>query len=87
MGWGLQMANEETINLIINNETKEYPANITYAEIAKEYEKDARGGIAVACHDEHIRELFLEVGRSGKVDFMDFSTPSGHATYMRTAVL
>ena len=81
------MNREVTLKLTINGVEKEYPYGITYGEIAKEYEKDAIGGIAVALHGDNIRELFLEVCRNGRVDFLDFSTPVGHATYMRTAVL
>ena len=75
------------IKLNIRGTEKEYPEGITYAEIAKEYEKDAVGGIAVAGHEDRIMELFREVTRPGKVEFLDLSTTIGHAVYMRSAVL
>ena len=76
-----------TVKLNIDGIIKEYPVGITYAEIAKEYEADAVGCIAVAGHDDHLMELFRVVTRSGIVKFLDLSTAIGHAAYMRTAVL
>ena len=81
------MSRENTLKLTINGIEKEYPEGITYGEIAKEYEKDAVGGIAVANHDDHLMELFREVTRSGNVEFLDLSTAIGHSAYMRSAVL
>lgn len=81
------MSLENTLKLTINGIEKEYPEGITYGEIAKEYEKDAVGGIAVANHDDHLMELFREVTRSGNVEFLDLSTSIGHSAYMRSAVL
>ncbi|MCR4815504.1 MAG: nucleoside kinase [Lachnospiraceae bacterium] len=81
------MSRENTLKLTINGIEKEYPEGITYGEIAKEYEKDAVGGIAVANHDDHLMELFREVTRSGNVEFLDLSTSIGHSAYMRSAVL
>ena len=78
---------KNTVILNIDGIKKEYPIGITYAEIAKEYEADAVGCIAVAGHDDHLMELFREVTRSGIVKFLDLSDPIGHAAYMRTAVL
>lgn len=81
------MDREDKLLLTINGKEKEYPYGVTYGDIAKEYEKDAVGGIAVALHGDSIRELFLEVTRNGTIEFLDLSTSIGHATYMRTAVL
>ena len=81
------MSMDHTITLNIEGIEKEYPAGITYGEIAGEYENGKIGGIAVANHDDHLMELFREVTRSGKIEFLDLSTPVGHSAYMRTAVL
>ena len=78
---------ENTLKLKIQGREKKYPVGITYAEVAKDYEEGAKGGIAVALHDGMLKELFQEVKAGGKVEFLDFSTTIGSATYMRTAVL
>lgn len=71
----------------VGGKTREYPAGITFGEIARAYQKDYPEQIALAVRDGKIRELFKKVDRDCTVDFLTLADNTGHKTYNRTAIL
>ena len=71
----------------VGGKTREYPAGITYGEIATVYQKDYPHQIALAVRDGKIRELFKKVDRDCTVEFLTLTDDTGHKTYNRTAIL
>lgn len=71
----------------INGEVKEYPAGITFGEIAGMYQKDYPCQIALAVRNGKIRELFKKVDKDCTVEFLTVSDDTGHKTYNRTATI
>lgn len=78
---------EEMYKVTIGGETKEYANGITFAEIAKEHEKDYKEQIALAVRNGKIRELFKKVDKDCTIEFLTLSDDAGHKTYNRTATL
>jgi uridine kinase len=75
------------ITLVVQGKEYTYPAGITYGEVAKDFADKYAYPIAIANHNTRYRELFQEVDANGELEFLDFSTATGHSTYMRTAIL
>ncbi len=73
--------------LIIDGEKKEYPSDITWEDVAKEYQHKFSSPIAAVSFDGKIRELFKKVSRSGEVKFFTLSDNIGHLTYTRSATM
>lgn len=71
----------------VGGKTREYPAGITFGEIARAYQKEYPEQIALAVRDGKIRELFKKVDRDCTVDFLTLADNTGHKTYNRTAIL
>ncbi|MCR5675725.1 MAG: nucleoside kinase [Lachnospiraceae bacterium] len=76
-----------TVKLEINGETREYAAETTYEEIAREYQKDYPERIALVRLNGKIRELMHHVERDGKLEFLTLSDRAGHKAYVRTAIM
>lgn len=79
--------NNNSYTVTVGGKTREYPAGITYGEIATVYQKDYPHQIALAVRDGKIRELFKKVDRDCTVEFLTLTDDTGHKTYNRTAIL
>ena len=71
----------------VNGKTREYPAGITFGEIAGVYQKDYPHQIALAVRNGKIRELFKKIDRDCTVEFLTLADDTGHKTYNRTATI
>ena len=78
---------KQSFKVTVNGKTIEYPAGITYGEIAGVYQKDYPYQIAVAVRDGKIRELFKKIDRDCTVEFLTLADGTGHKTYLRTATI
>ncbi len=79
--------NRSSFFVTVGDKTREYPAGITYGEIASIYQKDYPYQIALAVRDGKIRELFKKVDKDCTVSFLTLTDDTGHKTYNRTAIL
>lgn len=82
-----KLENRNSYLVTVGGKTREYPAGITYGEIATVYQKDYPHQIALAVRDGKIRELFKKVDRDCTVEFLTLTDDTGHKTYNRTAIL
>lgn len=71
----------------VDGKTREYPAGITFGEIAGVYQKDYPYQIALAVRNGKIRELFKKVDRDCTVEFLTLADDTGHKAYNRTATI
>lgn len=79
--------NKNSYTVTVGNKTREYPAGITFGEIASIYQKDYPYQIALAVRNGKIRELFKKVDKDCTVEFLTLTDDTGHKTYNRTAIL
>lgn len=79
--------NKNSFFVTVGDKTREYPAGITYGEIARIYQKDYPYQIALAVRNGKIRELFKKVDKDCTVEFLTLTDDTGHKTYNRTAIL
>ena len=73
--------------LIIDGEKKEYPSDITYEDVAKDYQHKYDSPIVAVSLDGKIRELFKKVSRNGELKFFTLADTVGHQTYIRSTVM
>lgn len=71
----------------VDGKTREYPAGITFGEIASVYQKNYPHQIALAVRNGKIRELFKKVDQDCTVDFLTLVDDTGNKTYNRTATI
>jgi Uridine kinase len=71
----------------VDGKTREYPAGITFGEIARVYQKNYPHQIALAVRNGKIRELFKKVDKDCTIEFLTVSDDTGHKTYNRTATI
>jgi uridine kinase len=79
--------NKQSFLVTVNGKTREYPAGVTFGEIAGVYQKDYPYQIALAVRNGKIRELFKKVDRDCTVEFLTLADDTGHKTYNRTATI
>ncbi len=79
--------NKNSFFVTVGDKTREYPAGITFGEIARIYQKDYPYQIALAVRNGKIRELFKKVDQDCTVEFLTLTDDPGHKTYNRTADL
>lgn len=75
------------LNITIGKETKTYPENITFEEIAKEYQSAYDDSIALVTVDGKITELFKKAKKDCTVKFITLSDSIGHKAYARSAIM
>lgn len=75
------------MKVTIDGVIKEYPAGITYEEIAEEYQERQEGLIALVCVNGKIRELMKKLDRDCELRFFTLKDAVGHKTYVRTATM
>lgn len=83
----IKKENRNSFLVTVGDKTREYPAGITYGEIASIYQKDYPYQIALAVRNGKIRELFKKVDQDCTVEFLTLTDDTGHKTYDRTAIL
>lgn len=76
----------EMVKITIGDEVKEYPAGVSYAEVAEPYQSD-ENVIILAKVDNRLRELNKTVTKDCRVEFLNTSTPEGSLTYKRSVTL
>lgn len=69
--------NRSSFFVTVGDKTREYPAGITYGEIASIYQKDYPYQIALAVRDGKIRELFKKVDKDCTVSFLTLTDDTG----------
>lgn len=75
------------MKVTIEGITREYPEGITYEEIAKDYQEQYDGMIAVVCVNGKIRELIKRLDRDCELRFFTYKDSIGHKAYVRTAIM
>lgn len=78
---------KQSFLVTVNGKTREYPAGVTFGEIAGVYQKDYPYQIALAVRNGKIRELFKKVDQDCTVEFLTLADDTGHKTYNRTATI
>ncbi len=78
---------KESYLVTVDGKTREYPAGITFGEIARVYQKNYPHQIALAVRNGKIRELFKKVDKDCTIEFLTVSDDTGHKTYNRTAAI
>ncbi len=78
---------ENQVVVTIDGLKKEYPKDITYEEIAAEYQGQYAGLIAAVIVDGKIQELIKKVKKDCTITFVTLKDAIGHKTYSRTALL
>lgn len=75
------------MKVTIEGVVKEYPKGITYEEIAKEYQEQYEGFIAIANVNGKIKELIKTLDKDCEIEFFTLKDSIGHKTYVRTAIM
>lgn len=75
------------MKVTIDGVVKDYPAGITYEELAGEYQEQYQGLIALVCVNGKIRELMKKLDRDCTLRFFTLQDDIGHKTYVRTATM
>ncbi|MBO5146371.1 MAG: nucleoside kinase [Lachnospiraceae bacterium] len=82
-----QNSRKQSVMVTVDGKTREYPAGITFGEIASVYQKNYPHQIALAVRNGKIRELFKKVDQDCTVDFLTLVDDTGNKTYNRTATI
>ncbi len=77
----------EKYKLTINGIVKEYPEDMTYLELSKEYQEEYNHDIILATINGRLVELFKKVDQDGTVKFITTAQEAGSKTYMRGMIL
>lgn len=78
---------KNSYQVTFKGKTREFPAGVTFGEIAGIYQKEYEHQIALAVRNGKIMELFKKVDRDCTVEFLTLSDDTGAKTYNRTATL
>lgn len=78
---------KSSYQVTFKGKTREFPAGVTFGEIAGIYQKEYEHQIALAVRNGKIMELFKKVDRDCTVEFLTLSDDTGAKTYNRTATL
>ena len=73
--------------ITILGEQKEYADGTRFEEIAKEYQSQFHNTIALVTENGKIRELHKKVSKDAELEFITLSSPIGHKTYERSAIM
>lgn len=74
------------IEVLINQEKKQYEEHTTYLQIAREYQKYYSDDIILVMVNHKLTELETEVKDGAKIEFLTTSTREGMQTYQRSVV-
>jgi len=75
------------VRATINDVVKEYPEGITFEVIAKDYQEEYQGNIALVVENGKIRELNRCLEKDATISFLTLKDSCGHKTYLRTATM
>lgn len=75
------------VTVTINGKEHLYEEGIKYEIIAKEFQNSYDERIALVTVDGKIRELMKKLTKDCEIDFITYSNPIGHKTYVRTAIM
>lgn len=78
---------QRTVKVTINGEAKEYPCEITYGEIVKDYENTAEAPIILVMVNGKLRELHKHLKADCTIQFITTRDAIGNQTYKRSACL
>ena len=73
--------------ITIGGKVNEYKTGTTYEEIAKDYQEEYGGEIALVIENGKIRELNRTVIRDAKIEFVTLRDNIGHKAYERSATM
>lgn len=73
--------------ITILGEKKEYENGTTFEKIAEEYQEQYNNTIALVTENKKIRELHKKVSKDAELEFITLSSPIGHKTYERSAIM
>lgn len=77
----------ETVNVTVKGEIRQYKVGTTLLEISREFKEDYDGTIILAYRNKKLRELFKTVKFDCDVDFVTVKEDAGHKTYTRGITL
>lgn len=77
----------KTITLEIGEEKKEYPAGISFMEIAGEYQEQYGDDIVLVLYNNRLRELSKRAEKDGRVEFLTTADNAGKKAYRRSTTL
>lgn len=75
------------VTITIDGIAKNYPKGTTYEVIAKEYQEQYSGMIALVLENGKIRELIKTANKDCTLSFLTFKDTIGHKAYVRTALM
>lgn len=78
---------QNRITVEIEGIKKEYPAGISYQEIAAEYQEKEPYPIALVKADGRLQELIKKAKDGSALEFLTIQSPSGYSTYRRSLVM
>lgn len=77
----------EKVAIVIDGKTYEYEKGTSFKTIAKDFEEQYDGQIAVCIYNGKIRELVKRVEKDGTLEFVTVKHSIGHKAYVRTATM
>ena len=78
---------ELQLTVEVNGEKRTYSPEMTYREIAEEYQKDYPAKIILAKVDGRLRELTKKAENGSRVSFVTVQDKAGYSTYCRSVEL
>ena len=78
---------QKMCSLTINKETKQYPLDTTFQQIADEYQKQFESRIVLVKFQNDLKELSQSVLRDGSLEFITSDQKPGRDTYRRSLTL
>ncbi len=81
------MGKQNTYHVKIGGEIREYPAKISFREIAKEYQKEYEHEIVLVYVNGKLQELHKTLKNDCTLEFETTGDPVGHDTYRRSMKL
>lgn len=78
---------QKMCSLTINKETKQYPLDTTFQQIADEYQKQFESRIVLVKFQNDLKELSQSVLRDGSLEFITSDQKPGRGTYRRSLTL
>lgn len=78
---------QKVCSLTIRGETKQYPLDTTFQQIADEYQKQFENKIVLVKFQNDLKELSQSVLRDGSLEFVTADQKPGKDTYRRSLTL
>lgn len=78
---------EQLFEVTIDGEVRQYPADTTLLEIAKEYESKYPDAIVLAILNGKLCELYKKIQKKSEIRFLTVKEKCGHQAYKRSATL